>query len=269
MSSLELEDQVKILTQLGLTPNQAKMYLTLAKTEKSTASQIAQNSQIGREEIYRIMPKLQQLGLIESSMEKPAHFTAVTEKTAIKILLERREKENCEIQNKTNDFLATLMQRKQPRPTETENKLTLVSGKEHLKQLSTDILNRVNNSLDVVCTYPKLCGWMQTHEKALKKILENKIPARFIIEEPIEGENCVAKTLADFAENGNFQFKTTKQIPTCLGIYDDKEVTIIAATKTPTYEGPVYWSNNLSLITIGKAYFETLWSNLKDSKGTI
>ena len=132
---MEFEDQKKILTQLGLTPNQAKIYLTLAKTEKATASQIAQNTQIGREEIYRIMPKLQQIGLIETAFEKPAHYTAITEKTAIKILLEHRKQENNEIEQKTKDFLSTLMQRKQPRPLETENKLTLVSGKEHLKQL--------------------------------------------------------------------------------------------------------------------------------------
>jgi sugar-specific transcriptional regulator TrmB len=260
---LEYEDQVKILIQLGLTANQAKIYLTLAKTEKATASQIAQNSKIGREEIYRIMPKLQQLGLIESSMEKPVHYKAVTEKTAIRILIDRRKAENSEIEEKTCEFLSSIIQRKQ-QLAEAENMLTLVSGKEHLRQLSTDIINRVNVSLDIVCTYQKLVGWLETHEKTLKKILKRKIPVRFIVEEPVEGKCLVTQTLAEFEKQLSFQCKTLPKILTCLGIYDDGEITIIAATRTPTYEGPVYWSNNLSLVEVGKAYFETLWNSTNE-----
>ena len=104
---------------------------------------------------------------------------------------------------------------------------------------------------------------MQTHEKTLKQILDKKIPVRFIIEPQPEEKHLLTQIFSDLAEKNNFQYKTTKQIPTCLGLYDDKEVTIIAATKTSTYEGPVYWSNNLSLITVGRAYFETLWKTTK------
>jgi sugar-specific transcriptional regulator TrmB len=48
---------------LGLTLNQAKGYLAILKLEKTTAGQIARFSKVRREDVYRILPTLEEMGL--------------------------------------------------------------------------------------------------------------------------------------------------------------------------------------------------------------
>jgi len=58
-----LTDVIKSLTNLGLTPTQAKIYLANLQTGQATAKAISQTSKIAREDIYRTLPSLQALGL--------------------------------------------------------------------------------------------------------------------------------------------------------------------------------------------------------------
>jgi hypothetical protein len=46
---------------------------------------------------------------------------------------------------------------------------------------------------------------------------------------------------------------------TVIGIYDKKEVFIVIDPKEGLFDSPALWSNNQSLITVVKDYFEILW----------
>jgi len=70
-----------------------------------TASQVATKSGIGREETYRAMSKLQELGLIDKTLATPTKFSATPTKLAIEILLERKEKSTRELKAKTERLL--------------------------------------------------------------------------------------------------------------------------------------------------------------------
>jgi sugar-specific transcriptional regulator TrmB len=60
------DEEVQTLTCLGLTLCQARVYLALARSGMSTAKTISKVSKVTREDIYRIMPTLQKLGLVEN-----------------------------------------------------------------------------------------------------------------------------------------------------------------------------------------------------------
>ena len=46
---------------------------------------------------------------------------------------------------------------------------------------------------------------------------------------------------------------------TVIGIYDKREVFIVIDPKEGLFDSPALWSNNQSLITVVKDYFEILW----------
>jgi len=79
MVLFSLEEAAKELASFGLTGNQARAYVALVKLRVASVSKIAQLSRIRREEIYRMMPKLERLGLVEKILGKPVkiqiHFT--------------------------------------------------------------------------------------------------------------------------------------------------------------------------------------------------
>lgn len=60
--------------ELGLTSLQAKIYLALAQTGNATIRNIAKNSKIARQDVYRIMPSLQKLGLAEQIVVSPTMY---------------------------------------------------------------------------------------------------------------------------------------------------------------------------------------------------
>ena len=75
------EDCINSLMELGLTLVQAKIYLTLTKLDNATIKAISKNSNLARQDIYRIIPSLQKLGLVEKIIDKPTKYKA----TPIKI----------------------------------------------------------------------------------------------------------------------------------------------------------------------------------------
>ena len=68
------EEQISILEELGLTATQAKIYLSLAKSKSLTAHAIANIAKIARPDVYRILPMLEEAGLVERVIASPLNF---------------------------------------------------------------------------------------------------------------------------------------------------------------------------------------------------
>jgi len=81
------EENTDLLLGLGLSLNQARIYLAILKLEKTTVGQVAQFSKVRREDVYRIMPSLEKMGLIEKLMGKPAVFRATPISDALSFLV--------------------------------------------------------------------------------------------------------------------------------------------------------------------------------------
>jgi sugar-specific transcriptional regulator TrmB len=74
---------------LGLSLNQARVYLTILKLEKATLGQAAKFSKVRREDVYRLLSSLEKTGLIERLLGKPTEVRA----TPISDALSLRETE--------------------------------------------------------------------------------------------------------------------------------------------------------------------------------
>ncbi|MCZ2856768.1 MAG: hypothetical protein O2U62_06710, partial [Candidatus Bathyarchaeota archaeon] len=70
------EKNVEILTDFGLTGNQAKVYLAAARLRLASVGQISKVSKVRREDVYRILPKLEKMGLVERLLGKPTKIRA-------------------------------------------------------------------------------------------------------------------------------------------------------------------------------------------------
>ena len=70
------DENMALLLGLGLTLNQAKVYLAILKLQKTTVGQVASFSKVRREDVYRILPSLEKMGLIERFLGKPTEIRA-------------------------------------------------------------------------------------------------------------------------------------------------------------------------------------------------
>ena len=95
------DENTDLLLSLGLSLNQAKVYLAILKLEKTPVGQIAKFSKVRREDVYRLLPALEKMGLIERLMGKPIEIRATPISDALSFLVS---------EEKTNlNFLITLV----------------------------------------------------------------------------------------------------------------------------------------------------------------
>ena len=60
MTIMPISDKLlKELTSFGLTGNEAKVYLSLLQLSKASAAEIAKLANIPRQEVYRVLPRLE------------------------------------------------------------------------------------------------------------------------------------------------------------------------------------------------------------------
>jgi sugar-specific transcriptional regulator TrmB len=100
------DENTDLLLGLGLSLNQARVYLAVLKLEKTTVSQLAKFSKVRREDVYKILPSLEKMGLIERLLGKPAEIRATPISDAISLLV-------AEEKNRSDDRLTGMRSRVQ------------------------------------------------------------------------------------------------------------------------------------------------------------
>ena len=65
----------------------ARIYIAINVLGAATASEIASLSKIRREEVYRILPELEETGIVTSKLDAPRRFMATDPATSVEILV--------------------------------------------------------------------------------------------------------------------------------------------------------------------------------------
>lgn len=102
------------LVKFGLTPNEGKVYIYLAKYGHKRAVEIAKSIHIPRTETYHLLSSLQNKGLVTATFQHPIKFNAVPFDKALNVLIniekerlrsfERREKDLLTLWDSIPDF---------------------------------------------------------------------------------------------------------------------------------------------------------------------
>jgi len=86
-----LETIEETLFKLGLSKNEARVYLYLARTGERKASEISKALSLHRTETYRILRDLEKKGLVLSVFQKPLKFVATPFEKAMDLLIESKK----------------------------------------------------------------------------------------------------------------------------------------------------------------------------------
>jgi sugar-specific transcriptional regulator TrmB len=254
---LNSQEQLQFLTRLGFTTNLARIYLTLVKSTPCTAYQIAKTANLASEVVYRSMPKLQKMGLVEKIVKTPVEYKAVPIDVVIDSLLEQKDRENAELKNKSAELIASISLQHKSDHTD-DFKIMLVPEREQHVWFTKDRLAAVKNSLDVVITSHKFSSLNFINRTTFCPLLDRGVTLRFVIS--CIGAQYPLRTLNDLPESSLLKIRfISGEIPACIGISDGKEALINAPVKTEFMQSPVYWSNIPCIVGLCKTYFETYW----------
>ena len=257
---LHQDEEIKTLAGLGLTFLQAKVYLTLVRTGKSTIKMVAEQTGIARQEAQRVTAELQKIGLVEKILIKPTEYKPIHIKEAIMFLLERRQKKSLELKERASTLLQNFAncQNRSPRE-ESETQFVIISGREAIIRKSKRILNRTKKSCEIINGLWKNVGYAGSlFENESIKMLRRNVEMR-IVAEKLPDPQIVQEIYKHCAINSNFQIRFTSTPSVMLGIYDKKELLVSTSPEKLIGDSPMLWTNSSALLVAVQAYFDKLW----------
>ena len=253
------EEEIQVLVRLGLTCNQARVYLALARSGASTARTISRASKVTREDVYRILPKLQEVGLVEKTIEKPSIYAAVPLQDAFRFLIKSREQITSELKTETKEIIRNFDNNIRTSLEEEEHEFVLIPREAAVVKRKS-IIDDAKERIDFITPSEEFTQSNASYATNLRNALKRNVEIRVIVGKP-EDEKSWPKPTQTWAEKHHL-FKT-RWIPSTpkarLMLIDGKKVLFAKSATTSSEEGPFLWSINQSLASVVQDYFEMMW----------
>jgi sugar-specific transcriptional regulator TrmB len=263
-------EDIEILTSLGLSVAEAKVFFTLFKIGESTVGNLSKESGVARELVYRLLPKLKKRGLVEEIISKPKKFKAIPLKMAYEILLRRKEEENKRLYSKAM-LHAKKHTHSAPLKVTSDHRMILIPSRGAPDVRIGQEFRYVQKSLDLTFPVGKFIQWSRYYaNSSLKKIIKKNVKMRVITQ-------CkLPKLMKTYPKIFTANFKSRlkhlnfrcfqEQFLVEMMIFD-KETLFVSTTKEININKMVWFrTNNPLMLEMAKGYFEALWEKAADCK---
>ena len=258
---LQNDETIKILMNLGLTCLQAKTYLVLTTLKEAEAKKISKISNIARQDIYRIMPELEKVGLVERIISTPTLYKAIPLKEGSFVLFQKRAKEHAALQEKI-EALAEHEDKERNIDTivdETTSQFIVTSEKKLFLKKMGDAISEAQSSINTIIEPDRWKTMLFYHGQHMRKAMGRGVKIRIITEGKQEKSNRNEEALK---KNSLFELKySSAYLPVTGTIFDSKEVDLHISNTVV----PVLYTNNPQVVKLAETYFECLWEKAQTS----
>ncbi len=259
------EENIQVLKDLGLSSSQGRVYIALLKLgPDSKATTISKFSKVPRQDIYRVLEELNQVGVVEKIISRPIKYCAIPIRKAVSLLLERKKNYILKLENDADALSGRLCENLRDTPVFlTKDRFIMISERE---SIICKALEQIGASRKKVWMITPCSEVMISLEFALEVMIEacnRGVDVRWITDEPQEYPQLPI-ILQRLPKNPRFRFRLSPNPPTVkLGIYDD-EIALALFPDTSSSLSPGLISNNTAIRTIAETYFETYWNSGKE-----
>ena len=255
------DENTDLLLGLGLTLNQAKVYLAIIKLEKTTVGQVANFSKVRREDVYRILPSLEKMGLIERLLGKPTEVRATRISDALSLLV-------AEEKGKSDERLVgmrgivqklTLKDWKQELPKEASIYI-LIAEKKSVFAKTSDLISNSRKEVALIADKGRIMPVLFQFSDEYKLAIKKGAGVRLIF----EGEKTdvlLKENVKKLIGSNSVQIKFHLEPLNHFIMSDDKEALITTSKQSALGDSPSLWTNNSNLIGVLRTGFESDWKN--------
>jgi len=257
--SRSLETIEKTLYRLGLSKNEIKVYIYIARTGEHKASEISEALSLHRTETYRILRDLEKKGLISSVFEKPLKFIATPFEKALDILIETK-KMKINLLEKRKESLVDLWLSLPKSETENERKevFQILEGEEQISLKADEILNNAEKEVFVFTSEHDIpnfyhSGLLDNLEKISKEninvhLLTNYSPKSCFFIEKIK------------LKKAKYSLSNVEDLPTFM-LTDDAQLLLLIRKDNGKKKVAALWTNYDAFVKALKTLFLELWEN--------
>ena len=266
---MSLEENAEMLSSFGLTHNQAKVYIAIAQLGIASVSQVSKASKVRREDVYRIMPKLEKMGLIEKILGKPTKIRATPVEEGLSILVKRE-------QDTANKRVSALMARKDEflkhfkkyrvKPISEEAHFALIPQREGIINKGLTMFKNAERAIDIITSRYEFHQLSTNYAMPLKKAVRKGVKVRIVLDVS-EHEDWIPRIAEEYKSSGtSFDLKYTDQPSGHYIIVDYKQALIATSTEVPIGENPRLWTDDNNLVGLMQKNFEGTWHASVDMK---
>ncbi len=263
------EDLVVKITDFGFTVNQAKVYLSIVQSGKTRVGKISKNTQLHRQDIYKLLPKLEKMGLITRTIDKPFMIEALPVEKALRSIITKEKNHSEQRFARLESHLKEVAQAIQQQPeVNDEASFMLLTTDEAMENRSDLTFKRRPKIFLIVSTTENLKSTAgKFYREFLQIIANNKAKIHLIIagsEDPDEIRRAVEKITPN---NGVFKVRIIEKCPSKdYQVVDNKEVWIATQQKTQAGYPVVLWTNDSNVVQSYLENFNEAWNSPKAAK---
>ncbi len=270
---LSQEKLLKALTGIGLKRAEAKVYFYLAKRGPKKASEIVNGLNMKKQQLYPLIRSLQNKGIVNSSLDRPAVFSAIPFDKVLDFFAKTKLEEVKIIQTNKGNLLSDWESITLPIDEDGSSKFTVIKGRRYVYSKIQQMFQETKQQLLAILSVPNLMR--ADHFGLFDKPFsgQSKANFRFITELNNQQNFDLIKSFFNQIKKTTFDIKGRNpelgmQLFPRMVIRDNQEIIFFT---TPTEDQSVtksdnvcLWTNSKALIESFQCVFEELWATSTD-----
>lgn len=268
------DDIADTFALFGLNKTKARIYVALNVLGAATASEIATLSKIRREEIYRILPELEEIGIVTSTLDVPRRFMATDPATTVEILIKLKadaiNRELDSLKLKKDDLINRLT--KTAFGVYEENTIEAMARADNVEKRYNQMVKRARNSMLLTASGDELERILLAKSK--EPPLEVQIEIRAILNRGDVADDPNSSDYTDFIRrirllsakaNCQVELKRIDKTPFKMLVIDRKEA-VWGESKSGNMNSRFLWTNDQMHVGILRRAFDSLWQEAEALK---
>ncbi len=224
---------------------------------KAEVQKISKQSNIARQDIYRIIPTLEELGLVEEIVATPKQYTAIPLNEGTLSLYQKKIDEDSRLKNSIQSLVKQSYKPDRNAGKDSKSDFIITAyhkrvnmnlQKAYSEASSIDIVLSGGNAIDFLasCLYDSLLTAISKGAKIRT------------ISKKTELHSATKKRLENLSKNANFKIKfVDSEFDFCMAIVNKEEMNISISEKAV----PSLWTNNYQIVSMSQLMFENLWNS--------
>jgi len=192
--SIEVIEEV--FQKLGLSKNEIRVYVCLARSKERKASEISEALNLHRTETYRILRDLEKRGLVSSVFEKPLRFVATPFEKAIDTLIRAKKLRIQQLERKKQNLVSIWSSLPKVKTVERRKEVfQILEGEEQIDLKADEMVQNLQVEISVFASEEDIArlyhsGFIDKLEKLSKK----NINARLLVNDSMKSRFFTEKT---------------------------------------------------------------------------
>ncbi|MCW3999882.1 MAG: hypothetical protein NWE93_06560 [Candidatus Bathyarchaeota archaeon] len=259
----------KVLQDFGLTEKETDIYIFVAKHGVLKGGEVAKQTHTSKALVYRILKSLQEKGIVESTLEFPARFSAVPFEEVIDLNVKSKLSEASRLEGEKKLLLSHWKQVDRPEAALSVERFAVINGKQKVYRKLSQMVKQTNTVFSSIITSRDLAqancfGVFDENPKGLR----SGVDFRFLVGPSNQNLDAARKLLSDLeARIPEVQLRMPEVgavIFPQMAIRDKEEAMFHITPKDQRSEkgdDMVLWTNCKSLIDAFSVLFEDSWQN--------